>query len=122
MNRVSSGDYINAKKQNAIYNEIKFNAQHTIPNTTNPVKLNGVQYNNNINLIVPNNCTPIECSGGILQNAKSYDLLYGFNHGKIYNYNRCQCNTSSETQGPCQADANCLLLGKCCSCFTCALK
>ena len=122
MNRVSSSDYIKAKKQNAIYKELKYNAQYTVPNTVNPVKNNGVQYNNNIGINIPNNCTPLECSGGTLQYAKSYDLLYDFNHGKIYNYNRCQCNTNPETQLPCQANSKCLLLGKCCLCFTCAFK
>ena len=120
MNRVSSSDYITAKKQNAIYKELKYNAQYTMPNTVNPVKNNGVQYNDNINIIIPNNCTPQDCSGGILQHAKSYDLLYGFNHGQLYNYNRCQCNTNPADQGECQAQSNCLLLGKCCLCVKCA--
>ena len=102
MNRVSSSDYIKVKKQNAIYTELKKNAYKNI--TVNPVKTNGLTYNDNINILLSKNCVVNNCSGGQLNHAKSYDLLYDFNHGKIYNYNRCNCS------------------GNCCLCFTCAFK
>ena len=106
MNRVSSSDYIKAKKQNAIYTDVKHNAYKNT--TVNPVKKNGLRYNDNIGILLNTNCIVNDCSGGQLNHAKNYDLLYDFNHGKMYNYARCNstCNTSSN----------------CCSCFTCAFK
>jgi hypothetical protein len=105
MNRVSASDYIKAKKQNAIYTELKNNAYTNI--TINPVKNNGLTYNDNISILLNSKCVVNDCSGGQLNHAKNYDLLYDFNNGKMYNYSRCStCNTSSN----------------CCSCFTCAFK
>ena len=118
MKRVSSSDYIKAKKQNAIYTEVKNNAYTNI--TVNPVKTNGLTYNDNISILLNTNCIVGDCSGGQLNHAKSYDLLYDFNHGKIYNYNRCICNKSGNDN--CIAYNKCDTSGNCCLCFTCAFK
>ena len=119
MNRVSSSDYIKAKKTNAIYTCLKYDAQNTSPNTVNPVKtINNLTYNDNINIALNKNCTPIDCSGGQLNYAKSYDLLYGFNYGKMYNYNRCLCSKTGTDN--CVTYNKCDKAGKCCVCFKCA--
>ena len=122
MNRVCSSDYIKAKKQNAIYTELQYNSKYTVPHTVNPVKKNGQTYNDNISILLNKNCSTTDCSGGQLNHAKNYDLLYDFTHGKIYNYNRCQCNKSITPPNPCQAESGCVLLGQCCTCFVCAFK
>ena len=121
MNRVCSSDYIKAKKQNAIYTELQYNSKYTSPHTVNPVKKNGLTYNDNISILLNKNCSTLDCSGGQLNHAKNYDLLYDFNQGKTYNYNRCLCNKDI-TLGNCQAESGCVLLGQCCKCFTCAFK
>ena len=108
MNRVNSSDYIKAKKQNAIYTELKINSKITTAHTVNPVKPNGYTYNDNINILLSKSCTATDCSGGCLQHAKSYELLLAFNHGKYYNYIRCiKCPDVSDN---------------CCPCFNCAFK
>lgn len=121
MNRVSASDYTKAKKQNTIYSGLKYNAYNF--KTVNPIKTTlGYQttYNNNINILLNNNCAIGDCSGGQLNYAKSYDLLYDFNEGKHYNYNRCQCKTSGTDT--CATYGKCDTSGNCCLCFTCAFK
>jgi len=113
MNRVNSSDYIKAKKQNAIYTELKKNAYGL--QTVNPVKKNGLTYNNNINVLLNKKCVVNDCSGGQLNYAQSYDLLYDFNNGKFYNYNRCGCKNDK-----CIENNKCDVSGNCCACFTCA--
>ena len=93
MRKGSASDYITAKKRNAIYVGIKTDAQLT-GNTTNPLKKNGFYYNNMLNVCVPNNCTPADCAGGVLTNAKSYELRLDFKQGKYYNNYICKCGNN----------------------------
>jgi hypothetical protein len=90
MSRGSASDYITAKKQNAIYTSIKVNAQITGV-TVNPVKPNGYYYNNFLNVNVPRPCSFNGCAGGILTNARSYQLRLDFKRGKYYNNYVCNC-------------------------------
>jgi hypothetical protein len=90
MKKGSASDYITAKKQNAIYVNIKTNAQLT-GTTVNPMKKNGYYYNNMLNVCVPKNCDLNSCTGGILTNAKSYELRLDFKQGKYYNNYVCNC-------------------------------
>lgn len=93
MRKGSGSDYITAKKRNAIYDGIKTDAQLT-GNTTNPLKNNGFYYNNMLNVCVPQNCTPADCSGGVLTNARSYELRLDFKQGKYYNNYICKCGNN----------------------------
>ena len=93
MRKGSASDYITAKKRNAIYVGIKTDAQLT-GNTTNPLKKNGFYYNNMLNVCVPKNCTPADCAGGVLTNAKSYELRLDFKQGKYYNNYICKCGNN----------------------------
>ncbi len=93
MRKGSASDYITAKKRNAIYVGIKTDAQLT-GNTTNPLKKNGFYYNNMLNVCVPQNCTPADCSGGVLTNARSYELRLDFKQGKYYNNYICKCGNN----------------------------
>jgi len=93
MRKGSASDYITAKKRNAIYVGIKTDAQLT-GNTTNPLKKNGFYYNNMLNVCVPQNCTPADCAGGVLTNAKSYELRLDFKQGKYYNNYICKCGNN----------------------------
>ncbi len=90
MKKGSASDYITAKKQNAIYLGIKTNAQLT-GTTVNPLKKNGYYYNNMLNVCVPKNCNINSCIGGVLTNAKSYELRLDFKQGKYYNNYVCNC-------------------------------
>ncbi len=91
MKKGTGSDYIKVKKQNAIYLGIKTNAEIT-GTTVNPVKKNGFFYNNMINVCVPQNCSVANgCSGGILTNARSYELRLDFKQGKYYNNYVCNC-------------------------------
>jgi hypothetical protein len=91
MMKGSSSDYIKVKKQNAIYNNINSNAQFT-GFTVNPLKRDGYYYNNMLNVNVPNQCSNNSCSGGILSNARSYQLRLDFKQGKYYNNYTCNCD------------------------------
>lgn len=94
MKKGYSSDYIQAKKQNTIYTCIKNDAQ--LPgNTVNPKKKNGFFYNNLLDVNVPNPCNSSNCSGGVLTNAKSYQLRLDFKRGKYYNHYICTCKTST---------------------------
>lgn len=93
MQRVNAGDYIRAKKQVAIYNEVKKNA----PTAINPLKTNGKQYNENYKICVPSTCTPTDCSGGILTYAKNYELKLNYQQGKYYKNYACVCNPKNTT-------------------------
>lgn len=93
MKKGFSSDYIQAKKQNAIYTSLLKNAQLT-GTTVNPVKNNGFFYNNTLNVIVPNDCDSNGCSGGILSNARSYQLRLDFKRGKYYNNYVCNCKSN----------------------------
>jgi len=86
----TGSDYIKVKRQNAIYTDMHINAQLT-GNTTNPIKKNGYYYNNLLNVNVPKPCTVGSCSGGILTNARSYQLRLDFKQGKYYNNYVCKC-------------------------------
>uniref|UniRef100_A0A6C0IN28 Uncharacterized protein n=1 Tax=viral metagenome TaxID=1070528 RepID=A0A6C0IN28_9ZZZZ len=90
MKKGSASDYITAKKQNAIYVGIKTDAQLT-GTTVNPLKKNGYYYNNNLNVCVPKDCNLTSCNGGVLTNAKSYQLRLDFKRGKYYNNYVCNC-------------------------------
>ena len=90
MKKGAASDYIQAKKQNAIYTDMHINAQLT-GTTVNPVKKNGFYYNNNLNILVPRNCTKTVCAGGVLTNAHSYQLRVDFKQGKYYNNYVCIC-------------------------------
>jgi len=91
MMKGSASDYITAKKRNAIYVNMQSNAQLT-GNTTNPLKRDGFFYNNMLNVCVPNNCTRNDCVGGVLTNARSYQLRLDFKQGKYYNNYVCNCD------------------------------
>ena len=90
MMKGSASDYITAKKRNAIYVNMQSNAQLT-GNTTNPIKQNGYYYNNMLNVRVPKNCNLSHCAGGVLTNARSYELRLDFKQGKYYNQYLCKC-------------------------------
>jgi hypothetical protein len=90
MMKGSASDYIKVKKQNTIYTGIKVNAQLT-GDTVNPVKKNGYYYNNMLNVNVPTVCNFSGCKGGILTNARSYQLRLDFKQGKQYNQYVCNC-------------------------------
>lgn len=90
MSKGFASDYIKAKRQNAIYSDIKINAQIT-GNTVNPVKKNGYFYNNMLNVCVPQPCSMAGCKGGVLTNARSYQLRLDFKQGKYYNQYVCNC-------------------------------
>ena len=93
MRKGSASDYITAKKRNAIYVGIKTDAQLT-GTTTNPLKRDGFYYNNMLNVCVPTNCTKNECKGGVLTNARSYELRSDFKQGAYYNNYICKCNNN----------------------------
>ena len=93
MKKGSGSDYITAKKRNAIYTNMQSNAQIT-GNTTNPLKKDGFYYNNTLNVNVPKNCTPADCAGGLLTNARSYELRRDFKQGKYYNNYVCKCENN----------------------------
>ena len=116
LKKVDSSDYIKTKRQTTIAQEF---VRANTNNTFYPRKTNGLVYNKNFKFIPTTPTSTTDASNCVIF-AKSYDLLYGFNHGKLYNYNRCQCNTNPADQGECQAQSNCLLLGKCCLCVKCA--
>ncbi len=86
-----ASDYIKSKRQNAIYLNMHSNAE-TTGNTTNPLKWNGFYYNNMLNVCVPKNCSKNNCTGGVLTNARSYQLRLDFKQGKYYNDYICNCN------------------------------
>ena len=90
MMKGSASDYIKVKKQNVIYTGAKRNAQLT-GNTVNPVKKNGYYYNNMLTINVPKVCDFNGCKGGILTNARSYQLRLDFKQGKQYNQYICEC-------------------------------
>jgi hypothetical protein len=95
MRRGTGSDYIKVKKQNAIYVNIKKNAEST-GNTVNPIKKNGFFYNNLINVLVPNDCSVENgCAGGVLTNTRSYELRLDFKRGKYYNNYVCNCLTDT---------------------------
>lgn len=94
MKKGSASDYITVKKQNAIYVGIKTDAQLT-GTTVNPVKKNGYYYNNMLNVCVPKNCNLNSCNGGVLTNARSYQLRLDFNKGKYYNTYVCRCKNDT---------------------------
>ena len=119
MRKGYSSDYIQAKKQNAIYTSMKSDAQIT-GNTVNPLKKNGFYYNNMININVPKTCNASTCKGGILVNARSYQLRLDFKRGKYYNNYVCNCETSkiNDVIGPCGVD----IFDPCNSTFPCDIS
>ena len=93
MQRVDSSDYIKAKKNLAIYNEIKRN----VP-SVNPLKKNGQHYNENFRLALPQTCTgPTDCSGECLTFAKNYELRLAFQQGRDYRSIYCPITTYTVT-------------------------
>jgi len=76
MKKASSGDYISIKRQSAIYSEIKNNIAKGY--TVNPVKHNGVQYNNNIAIF--NNSD--SCSLCKVRFAKSFEMMTEYYKGQ----------------------------------------
>ncbi len=118
-----ASDYIKAKRQNAIYMNIHANAE-TTGNTVNPVKKNGYYYNNMLNVCVPNNCNTTSCPGGVLTNARSYQLRSDFKGGNKYNTYVCKCNKEQiyNVDGLCsvtEVDGKNVID---CLCSTCAFK
>jgi hypothetical protein len=81
MQKGQSGDYIQAKKQLAIFSEVQGNINNL--GTVNPVKRNRKQYNKNILLTQPfvNFCR--------VQKVQSFDFLQTYRDGIIYNKIRC---------------------------------
>jgi hypothetical protein len=122
MQRVDSSDYIKAKKQLAIYNELKNN----VPNI-NPIKNNGRTYNENFRLFLPQTCnSPTDCSGGALAFAKNYALRLDFQQGRDYRTYKCDCNNQVTPNCPClTSNMNDLSIptnsNNCPSCKSCAL-
>jgi hypothetical protein len=86
MKKSSASDYINAKKQNAIYSELNINVNN-FNKTPNPLKLNGGQYNNNV-IVYDTSCNTFNN----IKFAKSYDLIMNYNRGKEYSCIRCEKN------------------------------
>lgn len=122
MQRVDSGDYIKAKKNLAIYNEIKKN----VPNV-NPLKTNGQHYNENFRLSLPQTCTaPTDCSGGALAFAKNYELRLAFQQGRDYRTYKCDCLQRVTIDCACVIQdendlSNPIISNNCASCKQCAL-
>lgn len=85
MKKASSGDYISIKRQTAIYSEIKNNIANGY--TSNPVKKNGVQYNNNISIIKNEESVPI-CK---VRFAKSYQMMTEYYKGQNDVFYLCLC-------------------------------
>ena len=79
-----SGDYTRARKQKTMYAELAKNS--ATPNVgPNPVKKNGFKYNMNFGIGQPQCAgTPVDCSGGCLKFARSYELLLDVTKGKLF--------------------------------------
>jgi hypothetical protein len=78
--KVNSSDYINYKKRVAIAGE------YSRATNTNPVKNNGLQYNDNFIFIPTSISTDI--SNCLIQ-TKSYELLKDYTNGVNYIQNIC---------------------------------
>ena len=81
-----SGDYILAKKQLAIFSEIKANAVNL--STVNPTKKNTYRYNNNLSIQLP--FVNMDCTTqGRTKQVSSYELFQNYKDGNTYNNIRC---------------------------------
>jgi hypothetical protein len=90
MKKASSGDYISIKRQSTIYKEIKNNIENGY--TSNPVKDNGQQYNNNIS--ISNNST--YCPHCKVRFAKSFQMLSDYYKGQNKFIYLCICKYIQE--------------------------
>lgn len=90
MKKASSGDYVSIKRQIAIYSEIKNNVANGY--TSNPVKHNGLQYNNNIS--ISNN--PASCPVCKVRFAKSFQMLTDYYKGQNDVFYLCLCKYIEE--------------------------
>lgn len=93
MHKVNGSDYITALKRKTIYAGVQYNAVYS--HTVNPLKTNGKTYNKDLALLMPASCTVLDCSGGIITSASSFDLLLNFKEGKrVY---KCTCPNTATT-------------------------
>jgi len=93
MHKVNGSDYITALKRKTIYSGVKINAVQS--HTANPLKSNGKTYNSDLALRMPQTCTVLDCSGGTITSASSFDLLLNYTEGKrIF---ACTCPNTSST-------------------------
>jgi hypothetical protein len=86
MQRGQSGDYILAKKQLAIFSEIKNNAVNL--GTVNPTKKNKYTYNNNLSIQLPFITSTCKTQGRTKQ-VSSFELFQNYKDGNTYNNIRC---------------------------------
>jgi hypothetical protein len=90
MKKASSGDYISIKRQSTIYKEIKNNIENGY--TSNPVKHNGAQYNNNISIFNNSNY----CELCTVRFAKSFQLMTDYYKGQNDLFYLCICKYTKE--------------------------
>ena len=92
MKKGDASDYISIKRQQAMYAELSKNA--LIENTTNPLKKDGVKYNDNLLISKKSNADCCAGGGRDLQYAKNYNLKMDYYNGKIYRNYKCAIPTN----------------------------
>jgi hypothetical protein len=90
MKKACSSDYVSIKRQIAIYSEIKNNVTNGY--TANPVKHNGLQYNNNISISKNDAACPL-CK---VRFAKSFQMMTDYYKGQNDVFYLCLCKFIEE--------------------------
>lgn len=92
MKKGSSSDYIDIKKQNAIYKELSQNATNL--GTINPVKTNGQTYNNKLTILKKNTQKCCNSRGKNIKYVNSYGLQMNYYKGRDYKNYKCAIPTN----------------------------